>query len=321
MLPALPIQYADFAVWQRNWLQGEVLEHQLAYWRDKLGGELPVLELPTMARPKIQTHGGRGFAFTLPGQSTAFLKDLERAHGVTSFMSMLAVFKYVLSLYSGHQDVIIGTPVANRNRAEIEPLIGFFVNTLALRTNLSACASFAQTLKAVRTTCLDAYTHQDLPFERLVDELKISRDLGRSPVFQAMFSLDIVPNDEGEIAESQAIEDIGYQLAKFDISLSMTQSDQAVKGLLVYNTDLFEPAIIHGLAHCIRQLAMFALEHPEEDLSRVSLLTPGQMSQLERWSTAAHDWDEELTIVDRFTQVVSRHAQRPARGFRAGRAA
>jgi hypothetical protein len=188
-LPALPIQYADYAVWQRQWLQGEVLEAQLAYWRRQLAG-LSVLDLPTdHQRPAVPTFRGAAQGFALSPALSADLLALSRREGVTLFMTLLAAFQALLARYSGQDDIAIGTDIANRNRAEIEELIGFFVNQLVLRTNLSGNPTFRAVLWQVRGICLDAYAHQDLPFEHLVADLQPARHLNRTPLFQVKMIL------------------------------------------------------------------------------------------------------------------------------------
>ena len=188
-LPALPIQYADFAVWQRQWLQGEVLERQVQYWREHLAA-VPPLELPTdHPRPAQQSFRGARQSLLLPTTLQEQLKTLSQREGVTLFMTLLAAFQVLLARYSGQSDLAIGTPIANRTRAEVEGLIGFFVNTLVLRANLSGNPPFVEVLKRMREVALGAYAHQDVPFEKIVEDLQPERDLSRSPLFQVMFVL------------------------------------------------------------------------------------------------------------------------------------
>jgi hypothetical protein len=188
-LPELPIQYADFAVWQREWLQGETLEAELAYWRTQLH-TLPVLELPTdRPRPEVQTFNGafRSFKFAVGlGNS---INDLCQQENCTMFMVLLAAFQTLLYRYSGQEEIVVGADIANRNREEIEPLIGFFINQLVMRTDLSGAPTFRELLQRVREVCLGAYAHQDLPFEKLVEELQPERDPSRSPLFQVKLVL------------------------------------------------------------------------------------------------------------------------------------
>ena len=193
-LPELPIQYTDFASWQRTWLQGEMRETNLAYWRQQLGGDLPVIELPMdRVRPAVQGFHGATQSFDFPKSLSESLKALGRSQGATLFMVLLTAFKALLHRYTGHEDIIVGSPIANRNRSEVEGLIGFFVNALVLRTDLSGDPTFLESLRRVREVCLSAYTHQDLPFEMLVEELQSERDLSRQPLFNIMLSLQNAP--------------------------------------------------------------------------------------------------------------------------------
>ena len=189
-LPSLPVQYADYAVWQHERLQGEVLESQLAYWKRQLGTGLTTLNLPTdYERPVVQTYRGARLTRTLSEELTKGLKDLSRREGVTLFMTLLATLNILLSRHTGQDDIIVGSTIAGRNRPETDGLIGFFINALALRTDLSGNPTFLELLKRVREVCLDAYTHQDLPFERVVEEINPQRDLSRNPLFQVMFNM------------------------------------------------------------------------------------------------------------------------------------
>ena len=193
-LPRLPIQYADYAVWQREWLQGEVLEGQLAYWKEKLA-DLSTLELPTdRPRPPVPSYQGAHLTFDLPAPLTQALKELSRREGTTLFMTLLAAFQVLLHRYSGQEDIAVGTPIAGRGRTELEGLIGFFVNTLVLRSDLAGDPAFTELLARVRETALGAYAHQDLPFEKLVEELSPSRDISRNPLFQVMFNQSTARN-------------------------------------------------------------------------------------------------------------------------------
>ena len=195
-LTELPVQYADFAKWQRDWLQGDLLEQELSYWRQQLGG-CSVLALPTdRPRPAVQTYAGAMHLHTLPADLHQALGGLNQSTGVTLYMTLLAAFQVLLSRYTGQDDIVVGSPIANRNRQEIEGLIGFFVNSLAMRTDLSDNPTFAELLNRVRKTTLEAYAHQDLPFEKLVDELQPERDLSQNPLFQIMFAVQNAPMEE-----------------------------------------------------------------------------------------------------------------------------
>ena len=193
-LPELPVQYADYAVWQRSWLQGEALDAQLAWWRKQLEGAPAALELPTdFPRPAVQSFRGAAVPVRLSRPVSESLKALCQKEGVTPFMALLAAYQVLLSRYSGQDDITVGSPIAGRRMVELEGLIGFFVNTLALRTRLEGNPSFRQVLARVKETTLGAFAHQDIPFEKLVEELAPARTLGRSPLFQVMFALQNMP--------------------------------------------------------------------------------------------------------------------------------
>ncbi|HEV8583000.1 MAG TPA: amino acid adenylation domain-containing protein [Thermoanaerobaculia bacterium] len=276
-LPELPVQYADFAVWQRRWLSGETLTRQLEFWRRQLAGAPASLDLPTdFPRPPVQTFNGATCSAELPAGLEAFC----RREGVTRFMLLLAAFDVLLCRYSGQQDVLIGSPVANRNRAEIEGLIGFFVNTLVLRTRLGEAASFRDLLRQVRETALAAYGHQDLPFETLVEELRPERDLSHSPFFQALLSEAVredLPGPQG-LGFSLTLGEAGT--AKFDLSLFLDTSESAVAALVEYNTDLYEGATIRRLLGHLGRLLGAAVEAPERGWRDLPLLSAGERQQL-----------------------------------------
>ncbi|MFD4562479.1 amino acid adenylation domain-containing protein, partial [Streptomyces sp. NPDC058469] len=251
-LPPLPVQYADFAVWQREWLTGDVLDGQLAYWREKLS-DLPALDLPTdRPHPPTRTSTGVMAAFTVPEETAEALRALSRAHGSTMFMTLLAAFDVLLGRYAGSEDVVVGTPVANRNRAETEDLIGFFVNTLVLRTDLSGDPTFRELLGRVRESALGAYAHQDVPFEQLVDELVTERDRSRTPLFQAFFSYDTggadtegAPEPSGPSGESHAHVS---RTVQFDLALRLGDREGGgLSGQIEYSTALFDAATMERM--------------------------------------------------------------------------
>ncbi|BAY41871.1 nonribosomal protein synthetase (plasmid) [Nostoc sp. NIES-2111] len=281
-LPELPIQYADFAVWQRQWLQGEIYHKQLNYWKQQLGGELPVLKLPTdRPRPAIQTDRGATQTFTLSESLTAALKNLSQQEGVTLFMTLLAAFKVLLHRYTQQDDILVGTPIANRNRSEIEGLIGFFVNTLVLRSNLQANPTFKELLAQVREVTLGAYAHQDLPFEQLVEELQPERDLSHSSLFQVMFILQNAPTETLHLPDltlnSLKVES---QTANFDLTLSMVEVDTELMGSIEYNTDLFNADRITRMWGHFQTLLSGIIAHPEQNLSDLPLLTTAKHQQI-----------------------------------------
>src|SRR5690606_5781542 len=239
-LPELPIQYADYAHWQREWLQGEVLEKQLAYWRERLGDEPPVLELPTdRPRPAVRTNRGASLTATLPARLLQDLNALARQEGVTLFMALLAAFQTLLSRYSGQTDISVGTPIAGRRRPEIENLIGVFINTLVMRTDLSGKPTFRELLARVKEVALGAYAHQDIPFEMLVEKLQPERDMSRSPFFQVMLILQNAPTGGFELP-ALALEQIPVDpgTATFDITFSAVEMPEGLHLTVEYNTDL-----------------------------------------------------------------------------------
>ena len=248
-LKELNIQYGDFAVWQREWLQGEVLDQQLAYWRKQLAGVPPVLELPTdHPRPAVKTFNGAAMSLNLPRSLSEELKALSRREGVTLFMSLLAAFQVLLQRYSGQEDIAVGTPVAHRTRAETEELIGFFVNTLVLRTELSGNPTFRELVQRVKETALGAYAHQDVPFEKLVEELAPERNLSVTPLFQVMFAMENTPSPEIRLRDLQlSLLETARETAKFDIVLVMWETAEGLEGSLEYSTDLYEEATMQRL--------------------------------------------------------------------------
>lgn len=264
LLPNLPIQYADFAVWQRRWLQTEALALQMEYWKQQLSGNLP-LELPiAKARPKNQTFVGKKQSFELSPTLTTALKALSQQENVTLFMTLLAGFQLLLYRYTGQEDILVGSPIANRNRKEIEDLIGFFVNTVVLRTQFGSNLSFRDLLKQVREVTLGAYAHQDLPFELLVEALQPERNLSHTPLFQVMFALQNAP---GEVLKLPGLSldylEVESDTARFDLSLTFTESNQGLVGELEYNTDLFDAASMKRMLKHLGILLENIVSHPE----------------------------------------------------------
>ena len=308
-LSELPIQYADFAIWQRKLLQSEVLQIQLNYWKQQLGGNLPILQLPTdKPRPAIQSNNGATQSFELSKSITEKLKDLSKQEGVTLFMTLLAAFKVLLYRYTQQEDIIVGTPIANRNRGEIEGLIGFFINTLALRTNLSRNPTFREILQQVREVTLDAYAHQDLPFERLVEELQIKRDLTHNPLFQVMFILQNAP------AEVIALPELNLEIlktekntAKFDLTLSLTETEAGLKGDLEYNIDIFDADRITRVLGHFQLLLEGIVTNPEKRLSILPLLTANEENQLLiEWNHTETDYPQDQCIHQLFEAQVEK---------------
>jgi len=281
-LRALPVQYADFAVWQREWLQGPVLERHLDYWRGALA-DLPALELPfDRPRPAVASARGGRVRFTIDPTLTFALKALALREGATLFMTLLAAFQLLLQRYSGQDDIAVGVPIAGRSRPELEGLIGFFVNTLVLRGDLSGDPSFVDYLARVRACSLDAYAHQDMPFERLVQELAPIRDLSRNPLFQISFSLQNAPPPRWGLAglDVQAVEGLVDSSAKFDLYLSVTESAGQLQGRFEYASALFDQATIENMAAQWSTLLAAIAENPGERISDLSLHSPSERARL-----------------------------------------
>lgn len=280
-LAPLPLQYADYAVWQRRWLQGAVRDRQLDYWLRDLGGAVPALHLPTdRLRPAVQSYRGARYTFTVPADLCGRLLKLSRRQGVTLFMTLLAGFQVLLFRYTGQTDLCIGTPIANRTRVELEGLIGLFVNTLVLRTNVAGNPRFTDLLARVREKVLAAHAHQDLPFEQLVEALHPARDLSRSPLFQVMFALQ-TPSAMTTRAEGLQIGvlEVDPGTAQFDLSLDMILDDEGLSGSFEYSTDLFEEATIRRMAEHLLVLLEGMAVHPETRLADLPLLTELERQQ------------------------------------------
>jgi amino acid adenylation domain-containing protein len=280
----LPIQYADFAVWQRHWLQGEVLARQLSYWQQQLAGAPPTLNLPTdHPYPPEQTSRGAQFTFTLSPQLGAALQQLSQQSGVTLFMTLLAAFKLLLYRYTGQEDIVVGTPIANRTRSELDRLIGFFVNTLVLRTRLSGNPTLLEFLERVRETALGAYAHQDLPFEQLVEKLQPKRNPSRMPLFQVLFVLQNASTETltlSRLAVSPVEFDIGT--VRHELKLGLTETQAGLVGSFEYKTDLFEAATIACMAQLFEIILQQMVAQPQARLnaliSAMPLLQPASPS-------------------------------------------
>src|ERR1041384_1032021 len=301
-LAELPIQYADYALWQRDWLLHESVSQQVAYWKDKLGGHLPVLDLPTdHARPHIQTHSGARVVRTLSEDLTRSLTAISRHEGATLFMTLLAAFQTLLHRYSGQDDIIVGSPISNRPRSETETLIGFFLNNLALRTDLSGDPTFREALSRVRRTALDAYANQDVPFEKLLEELKPERDLSRTSIFQVYFNLfsfgdriDLPGGDSISFVDGWLESE--ETLAKFDLTLYAGAAEREIKLALVYNTDLFSHARMEEMLAQFEHLLAQAVENPDLKIGAFSLVTPNATQVLPDSKQAfAHREFESIT--------------------------
>ena len=318
ILPSLPIQYPDFACWQRDWLQGEVLEAQLAYWREQLR-DLPVLDLPSdRPRPNVQTYRGATYPLQISPTLTQALAVLSQQSGVSLFMTLLAAFQTLLYRYTGQEDIAIGSPIANRHRSELEGLIGFFVNSLVMRSDLSGNPTFRELLARVREVALDAYKHQDLPFEKLVEELDPERDLNRNPLFQVAFALQNAPMQPlklpGLILEPKPLESSS---TRFDLEVhlwepahglrSFWQSQEGLSGFISYSTDLFDRDRIDRLIGHFQTLLEGIVANPNARLSDLPLLTGAEHRQVfVEWNST----DTELTEDYCFHQLFEAQVQK-----------
>ncbi|MGA9773579.1 MAG: amino acid adenylation domain-containing protein [Blastocatellia bacterium] len=307
-LKPLDIQYADYAVWQRQWLHGDVLEEHLEYWRQQLKGAPSSLDLPTdRPRPSVYSFRGAYETFEISKDMTDSLRRLSRQEGVTLFMALLAAFKTLLYRYTSQEDIPVGTPIAGRTRKEVENLVGFFVNTLVLRTNLSGDMSFRKLLQRVREITLGAYAHQDLPFEKLVEELQPSRDASRPPLFQAMFVLQNARSSDLELAGVTISHLDGDGVtAKFDLSLSLHETDDQLNGVFEYNTDLFCASTINRLLGHFKVLLEGIIQDPDSRLFDLSLLSESERHQLIlQWNETQGDYPD-LCMHKWFEQQVER---------------
>jgi amino acid adenylation domain-containing protein len=307
VLPDLPIQYGDFVLWQREWLQGEVLGKQLAYWKEKLGGSLPVLELPAdKTRPAVQTHKGLTEFMTIPAPLYAALTQLGKEEGVTLFMTLLSAFNVLLSRYSGQEDLIVGTPVAGRTRMEVEGLTGFFVNTLVLRTDMGGNPTFRELLKRAREVCLGALEHQEVPFEKIVEELQPERSLTHSPLFQVMFVLQSAPEGRITLGRNPANKlDVSTDTAKFDVTLSMMERSGELVGWLQCNADLFERGTITRMAGHFVALLQGIVADPGRCLWQIPIMTEAERREVTTgWNSTHSDYPSGMTISSLFEDQV-----------------
>lgn len=291
-LPALPIQYADYAAWQRDWLQGTQLERQIRYWRNQLSGAPTKLELPTdYPRPARQTYTGARHAVQIGREQTEALKRLSQREGASLFMTLLSLFEALLLHYSGQRDLLVGSPVANRNRAEVEGLIGFFVNTLVLRADLRGRPTFRELIQRARKTTLEAQDHQDLPFERLIEALGVEIDTSRNPLFQVMFALQNAPLPRLSSPElTIAPLEIDVGVALFDLSLDLYETPDGLRGWFEYNTDLFDAATVARMAGHYLRLADLLLDQPDQAVEQAPLLSPAERA------TVLLDWNRTVPL-------------------------
>ena len=310
-LPSSPIQYADFALWQRQYLQGEVLDSALAYWRQQMVGAPALLSLPTdRPRPAIQTFRGGSRCFTLDRDLTSALSRLSRQSGVTLFMTLLAAFDTLLYRYTGSEDIVVGAPIASRNRRELVGLIGFFTNTLVLRTDVSGNPSFLEVLERVKQLAVGAYSHQDLPFDLLVEELQPQRNLSYSPIFQVMFAFeeDVAPRQLELPNLITSPYPLDEQTAQFDLTLCLEKQAEGLVGRWEYNTDLFDASTIERLVEHFQTLLAGIVANPHQPISQLPILTAAERDRLlVRWNDTQTAYPQDRCIHQLFEEQVELH--------------
>ena len=308
-LPELPIQYADYAVWQREWLQGEVLDKQLSYWKQKLGGKLPVLKLPyRQQQPVVKTNRSLSHEFELSQELSLALRQLSCQTDTTLFMVILATLKTLLYRYTQQDDIVVGADIANRNQVETEGLIGFFVNLLVLRTDLSGYPSFRELLSRVKEVTLSAYAHQDLPFDRLVQELQPSRQLNQTPLFQVLLVMDNVPTQDLELPGLTIVptEEVDNQ-AKFDLVLFMAETETEIVGNWQYNSDFFDANTISKLSGHYQTLLQSIVAQPDTRINNLQMIT-----QAEKEQQAMAEVTKEKSKFNKFLKVKPKAVNLPS---------
>jgi amino acid adenylation domain-containing protein len=318
-LPPLSIQYADYAAWQRGWLQGDVLQAQLDFWRGHLSGAPSLLELPLdFPRPAVQSYAGALVPVTFPAQLTADLRALARRSGSTLFMILMAAWATVLSRLTGQQDMVIGAPIANRQRDEVENLIGFFVNTLALRVRLHDNPTLAQLLERIKADTLDAYAHQDLPFEQVVEAVNPVRSMSHPPVFQVSLTLNNMPNGGATSLPGLRLEQVesSHHTAKVDVSLLLAESGEHIEGSLVYASDLFAASTIERWSGHLQCVLAAMVEDDQRRVSEVALLSSGERAQLlHTFNASQRDYPHGELIHHMIEARAAADAQAPALVF------
>ncbi|MCW3089278.1 MAG: linear pentadecapeptide gramicidin synthetase LgrD, partial [Ferruginibacter sp.] len=304
-LKALPVQYADYAIWQRRYLEGEVLEGKLRYWRDKLQG-VSALQLPTdFPRPPLQSTKGSIAAFNVEKTLAVQLQSLCQQQGTTLFMTLLAALKVLLYRHSGQNDICVGTPIAGRQQQELEGLIGFFVNTLALRTELNSDSSFTSLLQQVRTETLEAYEHQEVPFEKVVESVVKDRDMSRSPIFQVMFVLRNTPEVPELVMKdvNLARSNSQHATALFDMTFFITETENGLQGLVEYSTDLFTEATIRRIMNHYTELLRSIVQQPQQKIGALTIMGKVEEKQLlVDFNDTITPWPENNTVIELFKE-------------------
>ncbi|NEQ98488.1 MAG: non-ribosomal peptide synthetase, partial [Cyanothece sp. SIO2G6] len=307
-LPNLPIQYADYAVWQRLWFIAETRNQQLTYWQQQLANIPALLPLPTdYPRPAVQRYQGRTQRIPLPPELSQQIKALAQKQGVTLFMALLTGFQILLYRYSGQEDIVVGSPIANRQRPELEELIGFFVNTLALRSQITDCITVTELFQTVRAMTLDAYAHQDVPFEQIVDVLNPERSLAHSPLFQVMFLMQ-TPSEKIELPGITITPlEIENTIAKFDLTLTMEDTEQGLVGYWEYNSDLFVAETITRMGHHFATLLQGMVQDDSQTVAQLPLLSAIEQQQLlTGWNDTAVAYPTDSCIHSLFEAQVER---------------
>ncbi|OKH53430.1 non-ribosomal peptide synthetase [Calothrix sp. HK-06] len=320
-LPKLPIQYADFAHWQRQYLQGDILQNQLNYWRHQLDN-ISALNLPTdRSRPEVATYKGARKFLQLPSNLSQALKTLSQQEGVTLFITLLAAFQTLLYRYTHQNDIAIGSPIANRNRSELEGLIGFFVNSLVLRTDLSGNPTFKELLYRVREVALGAYQHQDLPFEKLVELLHPERNLNQNPLFQVVFAMQNAPMSTLKLSGlTLSPLQLNYETTRFDLELHLWEqgenvwvNSEGISGFVIYSTDLFDEATITRMLGHFQVLLESIVNNPEQNIANLPLLTPAEQHQLlVEWNNTHADYPQDKCIHQLFEEQIEKNSNAPA---------
>jgi non-ribosomal peptide synthetase component F len=280
-LAPVPLQYADFAHWQRQWLEGEELLRQRNYWQSRLAGAPPLLQLPTdRPRPAKQSYNGDTAAFSVPRPVADRLTELTREGEASLFMTLLSAYAILLSRYSGQEDFVVGTTIANRTRVALEDVIGFFINQLALRHDLSGNPTFRELLAKTRTVALEAYANQDLPFDKLVESLKLKRNLSYNPLFQVVFVLQNFPRQKLALPElSVEPHEVEEGTTKYDLMLFMVETERGLTGHWVYNTDLFETATVAGLSRNLVTLLSGIAANPDSRIDALEMVSEADKQQ------------------------------------------
>ncbi len=302
----LPIQYADYAYWQNLYLESDNYKTQLEYWKNQLAGIPPLLELPLdKPRPSVQTFNGNKISFTIEPELTSALNKISQKENVTLYMTMLSAFQLLLSKYSNQKDIVIGTPIAGRNKKELENLIGFFVNNLVIRTTFDNKLTFRKLLKQVRETSLDAYANQDLPFEKLVEELQPERDMSHAPIFQVMFVFQNIPFDSAAINDIQLKPiEIETGTTTFDLSLTLSEVGNSISAIFEYNTDLFYEETIKRFIRHYKILLTLLVKNVKQKISKIELITKEEKSKLNELNKTEKEFGTDFTVDNKFEKIV-----------------